>query len=51
MQIIAADKSLGTGPDGAEHWPVPRRQAWFAFVMAFLLMVFDYMDRQVVVAM
>jgi hypothetical protein len=30
---------------------VPRRQAWFALVMAFLLMVFDYMDRQVVVAM
>jgi len=51
MQIAAADKSLGTGPDSAEHWPVPRRQAWFAFVMAFLLMVFDYMDRQVVVAM
>jgi len=51
MQIAAADKSLGRGPDGAEHWPVPRRQAWFAFVMAFLLMVFDYMDRQVVVSM
>ena len=46
-----ADKSLGTDPTRAEHWPVPRRQAWFAFVMAFLLMVFDFMDRQIVVAM
>jgi len=51
MQIAASDKSLGTDPTRAEHWPVPRRQAWFAFVMAFLLMVFDYMDRQVVVSM
>ena len=51
MQIAAADKSLGTDPTRAEHWPVPRRQAWFAFVMAFLLMVFDFMDRQIVVAM
>jgi hypothetical protein len=51
MHFASADKSLGTDPTRAEHWPVPRRQAWFAFVMAFLLMVFDYMDRQVVVAM
>ena len=51
MQIASADKSLGTDPTRAEHWPVPRRQAWFAFVMAFLLMVFDFMDRQIVVAM
>jgi MFS family permease len=51
MQIAASDKSLGTDPTRAEHWPVPRRQAWFAFGMAFLLMVFDYMDRQVVVSM
>ncbi len=51
MRIAAADKSLGRGPGKAEHWPVPRRQAWFAFVMAFLLMAFDFMDRQIVVAM
>src|SRR4029453_12193240 len=50
MQIAAPGKSLGTDPTRAEHWPVPRRQAWFAFVMAFLLMVFDYMDPQVVVS-
>ncbi|MBI2738724.1 MAG: MFS transporter [Rhodospirillales bacterium] len=51
MRIAAADKSLGTAPDSAEHWPVPRRQAWFAFIMAFLLMAFDFMDRQIVVSM
>ena len=51
MQIAAADKSLGTDPTRAERWPVPRRQAWFAFAMAFLLMIFDFMDRQIVVAM
>ena len=51
MQIVSSDKSLGTDSTRAEHWPVPRRQAWFAFIMAFLLMVFDYMDRQVVVSM
>ena len=32
-------------------WLVPRRQAWFAFTLAFLLMTFDFIDRQVVVAM
>ena len=32
-------------------WLVPRRQAWFAFTLAFLLMTFDFVDRQVVVAM
>jgi MFS family permease len=51
MHFASADKSLGTDPTRAEHWPVPRRQAWFAFVMAFLLMAFDFMDRQIVVAM
>jgi MFS family permease len=51
MHVAVADKSLGVHPDSAGHWPVPRRQAWFAFAMAFLLMAFDYMDRQIVVAM
>src|SRR5262245_51242884 len=50
MQLAAADRSLGANPDDARHWPVPRRQAWFAFVMSFLLMVFDFMDRQIVVS-
>jgi len=47
--------SLGaaTMPDAKprDGWLVPRRQAWFAFTMAFLLMAFDFIDRQVVVAM
>lgn len=51
MHFATADKSLGTDPDRARHWPVPRRQAWFAFTMSFLLMVFDFMDRQIVVSM
>jgi MFS family permease len=41
--------------DAAGHardgWLVPPRQAWFAFAMAFLLMTFDFVDRQVVVSM
>lgn len=32
-------------------WLVPPRQAWFAFAMAFLLMTFDFVDRQIVVSM
>jgi predicted MFS family arabinose efflux permease len=51
MRISAAEKSPGADPDRAHHWPVPRRQAWFAFVMSFLLMCFDFMDRQIVVSM
>ncbi len=51
MQLASADRSLGADPDQARHWPVPRRQAWFAFGMSFLLMVFDFMDRQIVVSM
>lgn len=33
------------------RWLAPPRQAWFAFAMAFLLMMFDFIDRQAVVAM
>src|SRR5579862_2823842 len=28
-----------------------RRQAWFAFAMTFGLMLFDYIDRQVIVSL
>ena len=28
-----------------------KRQAWFAFAMTFALMLFDYIDRQVVVSL
>ena len=35
-----------------EHgYLVPRRQAWFAFALSFLLMTFDFIDRQIVVSM
>ena len=37
--------------DPADHRPAPRRYAWAVFAVMFLLMVVDYVDRQVVVAM
>ena len=35
----------------ADNRPVPRRYAWSVFAVMFLLMVVDYIDRQVVVSM
>ena len=35
----------------ADHRPVARRAAWSVFAILFLLMVVDYIDRQVVVSM
>lgn len=41
-----------TGSDHSEHgYLVPRPQAWFAFALSFLLMTFDFVDRQIVVSM
>ncbi|HEX5314478.1 MAG TPA: MFS transporter [Gammaproteobacteria bacterium] len=37
--------------DPAAHRPAPRRYAWSVFAILFALMVFDYIDRQVVVSM
>ncbi len=37
--------------DPADHRPVARRTAWTVFTVLFLLMVVDYVDRQVVVSM
>lgn len=34
-----------------DNYLVSRRQAWFAFAMTFALMLFDYMDRQVIVSL
>ncbi len=51
MSVIAAPSSLAPEATGRDSWLVPRRQAWFAFVMAFLLMTLDFVDRQVVVSM
>ena len=51
MSVIAAPSSLVPETTARDSWLVPRRQAWFAFVMAFLLMTLDFVDRQVVVSM
>jgi MFS family permease len=52
MVIANLDSAPASGARQQETtWLVPRRQAWFAFTMAFLLMAFDFIDRQVVVAM
>jgi MFS family permease len=41
-----------TGPPQTEHgYLVPKPQAWFAFALAFLLMMFDFTDRQIIVSM
>jgi len=39
-----------TTPHGDDYL-VSRRQAWFAFAMTFGLMLFDYIDRQVIVSL
>lgn len=51
MYAASADAGIEIAPKPRERWLVPPRQAWFAFGMAFLLMTFDYIDRQAVVAM
>lgn len=42
-------------PDGLEaggdDYLISKRQAWFAFAMTFGLMLFDYIDRQVIVSL
>jgi MFS family permease len=41
-----------SGPAQREHgYLVPKPQAWFAFTLSFLLMTFDFIDRQIVVSM
>lgn len=40
------------GPDaGSDDYLTSRGQAWFAFAMTFTLMLFDYIDRQVIVSL
>jgi len=36
---------------GGDDYLVSRPQAWFAFAMTFALMLFDYIDRQVIVSL
>jgi len=47
MNLHQADPQSGTGDD----YLVSRGRAWFAFWMSFALMLFDYIDRQVVVSL
>ena len=34
-----------------DDYLIGKRQAWFAFAMTFALMLFDYIDRQVIVSL
>ena len=38
-------------PGARDDYLVSRPQAWFAFAMTFALMLFDYIDRQVIVSL
>jgi predicted MFS family arabinose efflux permease len=40
-----------TPPSGPDGYLFGRRAAWFAYAMTIALMVFDYVDRQVIVSM
>ena len=42
---------LPGAPQKEHGYLVPKRQAWFAFALSFLLMTFDFIDRQIVVSM
>ena len=43
--------SLDAKQGSADSYLFGRRQAWFAFAMTIALMVFDYVDRQVIVSL
>jgi len=47
MTLHPADPQCGAGDD----YLVSRGRAWFAFWLSFALMLFDYIDRQVVVSL
>jgi MFS transporter, Spinster family, sphingosine-1-phosphate transporter len=36
---------------GVDGWLVSKRYAWYVFALTFLIMVFDFIDRQIVVSM
>ncbi|WP_218512048.1 MFS transporter, partial [Variovorax sp. dw_308] len=38
-------------PGSPDDYLIGKRQAWFAFAMTFALMLFDYIDRQVIVSL
>jgi predicted MFS family arabinose efflux permease len=41
----------GTPPPPQDGYLIGKKQAWFAFAMTFALMLFDYIDRQVIVSL
>jgi predicted MFS family arabinose efflux permease len=41
----------GSGTDLQDGYLIGKKQAWFAFGMTFALMLFDYIDRQVIVSL
>ena len=41
----------GPGAGNDDDYLIGKRQAWFAFAMTFALMLFDYIDRQVIVSL
>ena len=50
MNLHAADLRT-IAHDRQDDYLVSRPQAWFAFAMTFALMLFDYIDRQVIVSL
>ena len=42
---------MPAGPEASNDYLTSKRQAWFAFAMTFALMLFDYIDRQVIVSL
>jgi MFS family permease len=46
---ITLDAGVRPGPQ--DDYLIGKRQAWFAFAMTFALMLFDYIDRQVIVSL
>ena len=47
MDLPVSDRSQPQNDD----FLVSKRYAWFVFAMTFALMLFDYIDRQIVVSM
>src|SRR5438477_8932798 len=46
------DMHARTAPmSGPDTYLVSRRYAWYVFALTFLIMVFDFIDRQIVVSM
>lgn len=41
----------GAAASACSDYPVSRRHSWFAFAILFVLMAFDYIDRNIVVSM